>query len=363
MIAKIIQLIFLFLILLGTAIFSFNICSDYLQQPIVSDLNNVFTFNTLPNSTLCLPLYLGELDNSNSNWTKSSNNTNNIAEYASQFNTTKETFLDQRTKWTNFMCNVVHAYLGCLSQCETMTKNTFCQCDISCMLKDDDLIQAINILELQLKALSVSVDELRQKFGTEVASLYSITVTQNGRPSNVIPVNQTKFVSHTQICYQMEFELFPLYTTSYININANEQSLPNVNPNKTGSYRDLMTVDFLNRLYVIYQFSSIEETTAVVDSIATGVFGGANTWAYIEVFAVYRAFPKIGEEVRCSLDQTIDECQTTCRIKSLMVSCAQVKVLLKARPFTVIQKGRFSHFKLKIYLFPTDAFSLTTIHL
>ncbi len=40
------------------------------------------------------------------------------------------------------------------------------------MLKDDDLIQAINILEIQLKALSVSVDKLRQKFGTEVASLY-----------------------------------------------------------------------------------------------------------------------------------------------------------------------------------------------
>ena len=307
-VAKIIKLIVIFLILLQTALCAFQISSDYLRRPIVSDLYNVFTFYTLPKTTLCLPLYLGELDNSTSDELSKLSNTTNanyIAQYFNQFNTTKEIFLDQRQSWTNIMCNVVHAYLGCLSQCETMTTNTFCQCNISCMLKNGDLIEAVNILEIQLKARNVSVDELRQKFGTEVVPLYSLSITQDGSPSNVIPVNQTKFVSHTQICYQMEFDLFPLNTSSYINIYANEQSLPNVNLNEIGVYRDPMIADFLNRLYVVDIWSTIKDSAAVADSVATGVFG-ENTWAYIEVFALYRALPKINEEVRCSVEQTID---------------------------------------------------------
>ncbi len=195
----------------------------------------------MQNAIVCLPLFPGELDGTSrdNDFDKETSalHENAMYDYFSRQNLTRQQFLDRNSKWPSSVLNIIHTYLGIMSYCEAFDGNE----NMTCYQKNQnppwgsDYLEATRmILEKQLHKLSVSIDEIRQKFGLEVASQYSFRVryrqlSDNGTfiPTNV-DIIRTMFVGDRQICYQLGLEKFHLTPKSDFVFLAVEKNLPRV---------------------------------------------------------------------------------------------------------------------------------------
>src|SRR3984957_14597896 len=70
---------------------------------------------TLPTTTICLPLWFGDLNYIS----KEQKRNYSLDEYLQKQNMTKDYFVPKNKRWDNTVRNVVHAFLTDISYCET----------------------------------------------------------------------------------------------------------------------------------------------------------------------------------------------------------------------------------------------------
>lgn len=182
----------------------------------------------------------GELDNTKTECTFDNETSiyhhKKTNDYFSNQNLTREKFLN--SKWSYSLLNVIHTYSAILAYCEAFDGNE----NMICSEKDqinppwnpDFLAPTRRLLEKNLHRISVSVEELRQKFGKEVASLYSLSVQhrETSYDDTVIATNvdiiRTLFIGDRQICYQVGLEAHYLTPKSDFMILVNDKDIPAV---------------------------------------------------------------------------------------------------------------------------------------
>lgn len=260
----------------------------------------------LPAGTICLPLYFGELDEL-PHRTKIKYSLN---EFSSNRNLTIDNFLPDYTRWHNIVRNVVHAYLIQILNCAYGYR-----CNSSLII-DKDLALAMDTLEAILLKLNISTDELRQRFGVEVAVLYSLNVSVHHLDSGNedIDFSRTTFIDENQICYETQFNLYPFRISDYIKIRALERSLPS--PQSSGLNRDIIKVYFAKRFFKFDHASEL---------LIPSYFGSLTLYKIDLV--EYRILPQINNgEVRCN-EQPLEECETVCRINFIQKECKCMSTL------------------------------------
>jgi hypothetical protein len=199
----------------------------------------------LPNATVCLPLLIGELDGTPrsrnetfGNITSAEEHYENLIGYFNHESLSKNDFL--KTNWSNSLLHVIHTYLALLSFCETFDGNSIILCTDDELHTQSDppippwgmdyLAPSRKLLETNLRALNVSVSELRQSFGLQVADYFSFQALT--WLDSVYNNNSTKlifmplFVGKQQICYELGIDLFSFTLESKIDIYASRHSLP-----------------------------------------------------------------------------------------------------------------------------------------
>lgn len=187
------------------------------------------------NASVCLPLQVWMLDSVSS---KLGNRTSqfhysNLINYFHSKNWTREQFLNDA--WGISVRQVIHTYLAIMSLCETLTCGTvfgFCtsglkiDCDIlnnqppwgtSLLQGHPEYLGPARIyLEKKLKEMDISIEELRQKFGSFVASLLSFrvyhthTFLNNTYSFKNVEITRTQYVGNDYVCYEVELESYSL---------------------------------------------------------------------------------------------------------------------------------------------------------
>jgi hypothetical protein len=216
---------------------------------------------SLPNATVCLPLFIGELDGTPrsrnetfGNITSAEEHHENLIDYFNQESLSKKIFL--HTNWSNSLLHLVHTYLALLSFCETYDGNRIIVCSDDELQTHsnpeippwgiDSLASSRKLLETNLRALKVSVSELRQSFGLQVADYFSFRALSmldsdyNNTSTKLIFMrldsdynnNITSlifmplFVGKQQICYELGIDSFLFTFKSTIIIYADKETLP-----------------------------------------------------------------------------------------------------------------------------------------
>lgn len=283
---------------------------DYSKQPIISNLRVAFNKSvSLPNGTLCLPLYLGELNDDQESDISFSKELD--AFFQEEEGITKEAVLNYRLNWTNSFRHVVHSYLIEISKYEYTEDNR-----LPNMGEENELLLARRMLETKLLELNISIDELRQKFGNETATLYSLVVKEFGidpliyEKYRLIDLGRTTFIGEEQICYQLHFNLIPLNRHNDITIYVYEGMLPN--PKYLRGRRDWILIDLLGRTHVDTRL------IGMTDSTYAAVFGQFTT-LQVDFATLYQALPALDQLPRCSTEIPIDECREHCRTRAIQV--------------------------------------------
>ncbi len=227
-------------------IYSIRIFEEFRKQPISSSLvimaNNSMK---LPNATLCLPLYIGELDGTQrlrnetfGNITSAEVHYENLTDYFEQESLSKADFLNEI--WPNSLLHVVHTYLALLSFCETFDGNSIIVCSDDELNTEsnpeippwgiDYLAPSRKLLETNLRALNVSVSVLRQSFGSKVAYYFALWaenyVDMYYDDNRTIFTPVALFVGKQQICNELGIDSFSFTFDNKIIIYANKHSLP-----------------------------------------------------------------------------------------------------------------------------------------
>ncbi len=281
--------------------------SEYFALPVV--INSYVDYSQsriLPNSTICLPLDYGELDESRS-LEKQPKRLVTALEYLHKQNWSKNDFITKDRRWNNAVRNAVHAYLIDLSNCEA---GIHAKCNQN-YTNDDDLNIALNILEKMISKLNITVDELRQGFGYEVAEYYAFYIALyefGAYISYVIDIIHTKFIGVNQICYEMPFSLRPISITNNFHIGLVQHNLPN--RKNVGINGKMITIAFVDRLFndisnadIFYQVSFGQEVIMPLELIR------------------YNRISKMNDDTQRCGEQTIYQCEATCRIKFILEHC------------------------------------------
>lgn len=279
--------------------------SEYRDQPTVTKLNVKYNKSvTLPAATVCLPLLYGELNKLNSSAETKNAFTSDLVEFLSMPSLRKSDIMPKDNRWTNSMRNIAHAYLIDLSNCEAGLQT---KCNVKNNM-DKDLISSYNMLEKIMSQLNISVDELRQGFGDEVASLYSfsLSVYEFSRQEEIVKIGRTKFIGDEQICYDIPFNHYPLGVTSKFKILVDERALPN--PNYTISRR-MAHITFTDQLFID------SSNNDCIDALIGQING-----IPIEI-TKYRILSNVnGGKQRCG-EQSMEQCEATCRMKFIQEQC------------------------------------------
>ncbi len=256
----------------------------------------------LPTSTICLPLEFGELD-----YNYSPNKQNmyyqSLIKFLNEQKITKDYLMPADGDWDNSVQNVVHAYLIEVSGCEY---GNHCNCSF---VNDNGLSRAMDILETIMLRLNISIDELRQRFGVQVAALYSLQIGRYDLKvlDKIINVSRTTLIDGSQICYGIQFNLYPLKASSFFGIIFSEHSLPS--PHKYGE----------NRNYSIYFGKRFLTYDRISESRINSLF------RRIEYYTVeltkYRTPRGLTGGKECCNELSLEECHTICRIKHIQNHC------------------------------------------
>ena len=271
---------------------------------------------TLPNAILCLPLYPGELYEYQLEyhpWNESQypnsdeviiNDTALINNYFNQTFVSRDYFLNESMPWELTILHVMHGYLAVMALCES---SAYREVDNeNCSNRDNNWLNPINStlarqsLEMNLRKLNVTIDEARQKFGKEVAQLYSI---EN------VTLSRTVFVDDRKICYELDLGVFS--QNIFVQISPNASTLPNTYNTAAPFFRGPMTIDFRKRYWLDSNyFGGIERP-----------WYGQESECNLEIESIIRTLPTVNGVTRCSTNFSFDDCVATCRIKLIQKLC------------------------------------------
>lgn len=286
-------------------------------------VTTVFTKNiSLLQSTLCIPIISSQLYNiSRSEANRSESFYSDFVAFGAESGMfLKDSLLNNNQSWSNeTLLFIIHHYLACMTNFEF-----FVEYDTACFKNetDDDLFQAIIEFAEQLQKNNISSDDLRQRFGREIAADYSLTVTkQSGLQTNAVDVDfsKTTFVNNYRICYRMRFDLHPLQrgiTDAFVI----EATPPLTNWKKFSYVKSVLGVPFVNIDLIgrsAPTFLELRNDNAVTSSR----FTEAHYFVPITIASISHAMPFINGTIRCSENQSLDACHAECKETYIRDAC------------------------------------------
>lgn len=308
----VVTVIFIFL----TGRTSLELLQQYRSEPTTSRLSIMFNKTIkLATSTICLPIGDGELDVRQK---LDANNTymsyqGELLNYFERENMSKILFLE--SKWGaenealySALLHITWKYLSTLEEVETVTQMVVVDFAHYAPTEDNRAIDewnAATFLENQMQKINVSVDELRQKFGVELSSVYTADVVQYvERSGALLPIHlvsaEVSYVSETQVCYQILSLMEPFRSKNeYIWISVDRNSLPNLDE-KIAERPILVALSASNDI--------LASNVGKSDSVIKGKFGTRYQYS-VSIGAVYRALDVVSGEHRCSNNVTEDACR------------------------------------------------------
>jgi hypothetical protein len=201
-----------------------RMATNFIQQ-YVNDKNQLVIISnfrqniSLPNSTFCIHLEVGELLSSNPLTSTYEN------DMLTLINSTKLAEFLGNDSFTNnsFLVHTIHLYLASMTNNEASSSTDLTRRSSNgntpFFLTDSGissaLYSAVLNLEDGVRRLNITTFNLRQIFGKAVAVLLSLNVTATTSNANAlsivteIAVNITTSVSEEYICYQIPFDRFP----------------------------------------------------------------------------------------------------------------------------------------------------------
>ncbi len=295
---------------------------QFINGETSSIVTTVFAKNiSLPNSTICLKMLLGELykiplDEANLSETYYQDF---VAKHIEEKGFFKENLT--QSNWSRTLLQLTHYYLACITAFEFFEKDK-----IACFpfKNDTDFFEAWNTFAGQLPINNLTTDELRQKFGKEMAVAYSLSVTKQSalyeRALNV-DFNLTTYVDLNQVCYRMRFDQHPLQRG--INDAFVIQTTP---PLSNWSYDYVRELD-LNYYYINVDLSGravCQYIEANIDSsilVSQVQFNMHHVVIPIIINSIFQVLPHVNGTVRCSESQSIDSCKAECRANYIREMC------------------------------------------
>jgi hypothetical protein len=191
-----------------------------------------------------------------------------------------------------------------------------------------DLFEAWNDFAEQLQINNVTTDELRQKYGREIAAAFSLSVTQQSvLGTRVIDFDSIKttyvdngaktFDNWHKICYRLPFDQHPLQRG--IKDSFVIEATPPLT-NLSTDYVQLLlrqagiTVDLSGRAVTM---NNLNVPNLVVNSL----FLNSHAFIPITMDVVFQASPEVNRTVRCSVNQSVDACIAECRANYILREC------------------------------------------
>jgi hypothetical protein len=308
-----------------------------------SIVTTVFAKNiSLPNSTICLPLIYSELykvpmdeaDLSETYYREF------VAKNIQQKEFWKENLL--QSTWSRTLLQIAHNYLACMTAFEFFEES-----NISCSenATDDDFFDAWNTFSNQLQINDVTTDELRQKFGREMAVAYSLSVTKQsalyGSALNV-DFNLTTYVDLLRICYRMRFDQHPLQRGI-----SDAFVIETTPPLTNGSYDYIKSrgLDYGDINVDLSGRAVCELIEAKLDNfifVSEISFSMYHVVIPIIINSMFQVLPHMNGKIRCSESQSIDSCKAECRANYIREMCNCTSTV-NNYPFTEV--WRTFHFK------------------
>jgi hypothetical protein len=291
---------------------------------------------SLPNSTICLQmillseLYKIPLDEADLSETY-------YRDFVSKHIERKE-FLKEnllQSYWSRTLLQIAHNYLACITTFE------FFEIDKSACFQNetgDDLFEAWNNFADQLQISGMTTDELRQKFGREMAAAYSLSVTKQSALTEKalnVDFSLTTYVNLNQVCYRMCFDQHPLQR-GISDAFVIEATLPLTN----------WSYDYVNsfHFFVYYPINLDLSGRAVFQPSFAEIYILESQVSFLEhhvvipiiIDTIFQALPIINGTVRCSESRSIDTCKAECKANYIRDTCNCTSTV-KNYPFTEVR--------------------------
>uniref|UniRef100_A0A914X521 Uncharacterized protein n=1 Tax=Plectus sambesii TaxID=2011161 RepID=A0A914X521_9BILA len=277
------------------------------------------TVIALPPSTVCLPIinydfYSKELNESGQDdffWQ------NSIESEIRSDKLTKQNLADVNQRWSKSFIYLAHRYLACITYFEYPNAG-----NKSCFNNEttDDFFAARDILDYQLAVSDMTTQEFRQRFGIEIAILYSLKLYD--RSSSQIggekeDWNVTTYVTINRVCLQMRLNRYP-FNKGIKNALILEATPPLVNIDERFQAHLLLkgnkiVVDFDGRPVV-----KIEDSDN--NHVFTALFC-RKQYVSIGIAAKYRAKSTTNGQIRCDENHPLHVCQFNCRQEYISREC------------------------------------------
>jgi hypothetical protein len=304
-----------------TAKTSSNLFLEFANGKTAASVTAVFAKNiSLPSTTLYLPILWAELYYSQltSNLSES-----HYSDYLSN-GIQSGVFLKANllhNNWTNTLLYIANDYLACMTTFEFLLNDpTPCYENLSILTTDE--FEAWNAFAEQLQINNVSTDELRQKYGREIAAAFSLRVTQQsilGTRAIDFDSIKTTFVDNHGIfiCYRLPLNLHPLQR------GIRDAFVIESTPPLTNFSSDYVGLDIVS--HVLIDFSGRTFTTMAdtkqSNLVTYSTFLQPHTFVPISMDNTFQASPEVNRSVRCSLNQSVDACMAECKANYIRREC------------------------------------------
>ena len=302
---------------------------------------------TLPNSTICFSLEIGELL---PNTTYSSGRpilNDDIYRYFHNLNMSKESLLEGNWPTNCTLLNTIHSYLAFLAKSEAsdssdLTLRSSSEDTTPYFLTDSeistDLYSAMLFLEHEIRKLNITTNELKQSFGKTVAVILALNVTVitrnevNGLSGEMeMALGITASINNESICHRIPFDRFPFGSrqlTQFISIAVSDKDIPSSNYNGEEcnlryQIHGLVYSNFCREFNIDFSGGNntgIESSVHQIKDVV-GYFAIQKNISIV-LDKIYSPLPTdLSGKLRCSEEISMENCRATCRLKSIQNLC------------------------------------------
>jgi hypothetical protein len=293
---------------------------EFVTGQTSATVTSVFAkYVSLPNTTLCIPMLTSELYKIPLTEGKQSESyyQDFVASGIDSGEFWKEKIL--YSNWSRTLLYVTHQYLAC------MTAFEFFEDDKSACFENEtgyDLFEAWNSFAKQLQISNVTTDDLRQKFGREIAVAYSLSVTKESvvePKSLIVDTNTITYVNWYYACFRMRFDLHRLQRgirNSFI-IEATPPLTDYHHHYMKSVLTNAPSIHFDIRGRAAITFADLMDNSLVLYAN----FLEHHIFVPITLTAVFQALPFVNGTQRCSDYQSVDACQAECKAAYIREVC------------------------------------------
>ncbi len=276
----------------------------------------------LPQSSICVDVIPAYLDvyssNQNSFSVPPSHKTNHyqtsLVAFFNGTNVSKDAILNIEKKWPNSLLYVAHYYLFLIQQFEGFYTSGTIGYIKNLNVSSRDIAIAINILDNKMKLFDISVQELKNKYGAQVATVFNITAAfydQGVLTSTRIEIDRVSLVEHSLVCINMRFDQQSLKNRDSIIVQAH-----------ISEALDHPDEYFQSAMYLamgdVYELGNLEDISITFSAL----FDNILSTIMININSVYQKISRKGGELVCSETSSEKLCESNCRTEYIQVICS-----------------------------------------